>query len=653
MRELCRRSLTAVACMLSLLNAAPANAQISRLDGAADKELAAKRNAKEEDLRAIAVIDRKVMVPMRDGTRLATDIYRPKDASKRYPTIFVRTPYNVNYWDTKLGAPADQSKALEAVKRGYAYVVQNERGQYFSEGDWQILGAPRTDGYDSFSWIAEQPWSNGKLAPWGCSSLGEWHMGVAALGHPAQATMVTQGFGAGIGRVGPFLEQGGFYRGGAIQMEMILFLYESQNRQRPMFPNDLSQADRTRLSKYFDLQAQWPGVDWEAATRHLPVSDIIRHVEGPKGIFADPQPGPGGKPFVERTPADPAWSEGGLYQPGMKINLPTLWMASWYDLSTAPNIELFNKVVTEGGPEIARQQKLIISPVKHCQFGRESEHTAIGDLDAGDARFDYDALIWGWLDHYLKGDDNGMPDKLSAVTYYTLGMNRWRTSPTWPPAGAKPFTLFLSSGGKANSLSGDGVMTARPPPTGGVDRFVYDPMNPVPSVGGRHCCLSKDLKAGAFDQRGNEGRPDVLVYTSEPLAKGLDASGPIEVELWVSSDRPDTDFTVKLLDVYPDGRAFNLDETIQRARYREGYDKPIFMQPGMVYRVKLGPMVTSNWFAPGHRIRLEVSSSNFPNFERNLNTGGRNTDEVQGVKATNTVHHSSTYPSKVTLTVAP
>jgi hypothetical protein len=212
-------------------------------------------------------------------------------------------------------------------------------------------------------------------------------------------------------------------------------------------------------------------------------------------------------------------------------------------------------------------------------------------------------------------------------------------------------TFFLSSGGKANTSSGDGVLAAAAPAEDKPDSFAYDPMNPVPSYGGNVCCTGNAVTGGAFDQRKMETRPDILVFTSEPLKEGIEASGPIDVTLYVSSDVKDTDFTVKLIDVYPDGPAYNLDETIQRLRYRDGYDKPLaWTEPGRVYRVTLQPMTTSNYFESGHRIRIEVSSSNFPRFDRNLNTGGRNYDEVQGVVAHNAVHHSTQYPSQITIT---
>jgi len=238
------------------------------------------------------------------------------------------------------------------------------------------------------------------------------------------------------------------------------------------------------------------------------------------------------------------------------------------------------------------------------------------------------------------------------VRYYTMGLNKWQSSDTWPPQGAHPMKLLLASAGKANSLYGDGALVAEPPANDSPDAFTYDPANPVPSYGGNVCCTGNAVSGGAFDQRKLEARDDILVYSSEPVKEGLEVSGPIDVTLYVSSDAKDTDFTVKVLDVYPDGTAYNLDETIQRVRYRNGYDHPVaWMEPGQVYRVALQPMTTSNYFAPGHRIRIEVSSSNFPRFDRNLNTGGNNYDESVGRVAHNAVHHSARYPSEVTLSV--
>lgn len=619
-----------------------------------DEDSVERRWALERELQSIAVVDRKVMVPMSDGKRMATDIYRPKDPSKKYPIIFVRTPYNFNYWDVKLGAPRNMSGPLEAVKRGYAYVIMNERGHYFSEGQWDILGAPLSDGSDAITWLTSQPWSNGKLGTIGCSSTAEWQLAVAAMGNPGFTTMIPQGFGAGVGRVGPFYEQGNWYRGGAFQMLFAAWIYGEQNQVRPMFPPNTSQQDLIRASRLFDLAPQMPPVDWAKALQHLPVMDILKAVDGPEGVYADRMEVSTGGAMIKRTPNDPAWYRGGLWHDDKPINIPGFWFMSWYDVSIGPNLEAYNHVRRTAKREIAEQQYAVIAPSVHCAFKRASEHTVVGERDMGDARLNYDELTYGWFDHLLKGEDNGLLKKMPKVRYYLMGANQWSSSSTWPPEGAKPLTFYLSSGGNANSLHGDGVLAAAPPVEDKPDRFTYDPSNPVPSYGGNVCCTGNAITAGSFDQRRMEARADILVYTTEPLKEGMEVSGPITATLHVSSDAKDTDFTVKLIDVYSDGRAYNLDETIQRMRYREGYAKPpVWMERGKVYEVTLPPLTTSNYFAAGHRIRIEVSSSNFPRFDRNLNTGGNNFDESKGAVARNAVHHSVQRPSKVTLTVVP
>jgi putative CocE/NonD family hydrolase len=619
---------------------------------AADPELIARRNSLEKELQSLAIVERKLMVPMRDGKRMATDVYRPKDTSKKYPAVFVRTPYNFNFWDVRNGAPRDMTNELEAVKRGYVLVEMNERGHFFSEGNYDILGAPLSDGDDALSWIAKQPWSNGKVGTIGCSSTAEWQMAVAALGNPAFAAMIPQGFGAGVGRVGPYFEQGNWYRGGAVQMLFIAWLYGQQNQVRPMFPPNASQEDLIRASKSFDLAQQLPPVDWSEALRHLPVMDILKAVDGPHGIFADPMPVDTGGAMIKREPNDPAWHKGGLWHDDMTINVPGFWFMSWYDVSVGPNLAAYNHVRKTARPEIANKQYAVIAPTLHCAYKRATDNTIVGERNVGDARLNYDELTWAWFDHFLKGEDNRILEQMPKVRYYTMGINKWQTSDTWPPRGAQTVTFFLSSGGRANTVNGDGVLSDAAPKGDKPDRFDYDPMNAVPSYGGNVCCTGNAVAGGAFDQRKMEERPDILVYSTEPLKQGMEVSGPIEVTLYVSSSAKDTDFTVKLIDVYPDGRAYNLDETIQRMRYRNGYDKPVaWMEAGKVYKVVLQPMTTSNYFEAGHRIRLEVSSSNFPRFDRNMNTGGKNYDETRGVVAHNAVHHSRQYPSEIKITV--
>src|SRR5271155_750700 len=314
----------------------------------------------EKELESVAVIERKVMIPMRDGVRLATDIYRPKNATGPVAIIWVRTPYNFNFWDVRNGVPADMTTILTAVKRGYAYVVQNERGHFFSEGNYDILGAPRTDGYDAIAWLSAQPWTNGKVGTTGCSSTAEYQMGIAAMGQSAYAAMNVQSFGAGGGRVAPYYEQGNWYRGGAVQMLFITWIYGEQNQVRPMFPPNTSQEDLIRASKSFDLAQHLPAVDWSKALRHLPEMDIFKAIDGPHGIFADKMPVPTGGAMIERTPNDPAWYRGGLWHDDKKINIPGLWIMAWYDVSVGPNLAAYNFVRKTASPEIGNEQYAII-----------------------------------------------------------------------------------------------------------------------------------------------------------------------------------------------------------------------------------------------------------------------------------------------------
>ena len=604
-------------------------------------------NAQDDDvlkkLEEIAIIDQKVMMPMRDGVRLATDIYRPK-TDKPVPIIFSRTPYNFNSWGDGKQRTRTAQRAYEAVKRGYAYVVQNERGRYYSEGEWDILGVPLTDGYDAFSWMKAQPWSNGRIGTYGCSSTAEWQMAVAALDHPAHFAMVPQGFGAGVGQIGDITEQGNWYRGGVEQMLFFSWLYGVEHDKfKPRIPAGATQEDLIRISRFYDLAPENPPVDMAEALKHLPIQDILVNINGKREIFDK---------MIRRKPNDPAWYEGGLYHDTMDINTPGFWFASWYDVSITPNLALFNHVRSNSKDAAIRDnQYLVIAPTLHCAYTRATENTIVGERPVGDARLNYDEQIYAWWDMWLKGEETGFKANTPRVQYYTMGSNKWQAAEQWPPADAKMTTFYLNSGGKANTLNGDGVLTTKKPRKDNPDTFIYDPMDPVMSYGGNVCCTGNAVKGGAYDQQSMEENPNILVYTSEVLTEDTEVTGFIESTLYVSSDAKDTDFTIKIIDVYPDGRAYNLDETIQRARYREGYDKEVFMEDGEVYELKLTPMATSNLFKKGHRIRIEVSSSNFPRFARNLNTGGNNYDESEGVVATNSIHHSSKYPSHIKLPI--
>jgi uncharacterized protein len=593
-----------------------------------------------KDLERISIADTMVMVPMRDGVRLATDIYRPKDADGKVPLIFVKTPYDFN----EIAGPTLQW-AYEAVKRGYAVAVQNERGRYYSEGEWEILGNPRTDGYDALTWFARQPWSNGNVGTLGCSSSAEWQLALAAMDHPAHKAMVPMASGAGIGRVGEFYEQGNWYKGGVHQTLFSVWLYSVQQQIYPRFPAGMEQEELRRLRKLYDLAPEMPDIDWKKQLRKLPAIDWLEDAGANRGPMQD---------LMARTPNHPDWYDGGLYHDDEDLAVPAFWFNSWFDVSQGPNLALFNHARNNGKTRHDRDgQFVVIAPTLHCGFYRIPEHEdlIVGELNVGNATFPIYDLIFGFFDRYLKEDDNGFVENTPRVQYYTMGRNAWSSADSWPPAAATMMTWYMDSDGNANSLFGDGRLAAKPASGAASDTYAYDPMNPVPALGGGVCCNRDASLGGSYDQRGIEARADVLVYTSEPLEAELEVTGSVRPTLYVSSDAKDTDFTVKLVDVHPDGTAYNIDDTILRARYRDGYEKQVYMRPGEVYELKPTPMSTSYVFKPGHRIRVEISSSKFPQYMRNLNTGGNNYDETEGVVARNALHHTSQYPSRIDLPV--
>lgn len=588
---------------------------------------------------AIVRADTMVMVPMRDGAGLATDVYLPKDRDGPFPVIFVKTPYDFNRIE---GAQLEWG--IEAIERGYAYVVQNERGRYYSDGEWELLGHPRTDGFDSLSWIAKQEWSNGNVGTLGCSSTAEWQLALAAMDHPAHKAMVPMAAGAGIGRVGEFHEQGNWYKGGVHQTLFTVWLYGVQQELRPRFPEGLTQAQRQRLRKMYDLAPEMPEVDWKKHLHTLPAVDWLEKA----GANAGP-----GAALMARKPDDRAWYEGGLYHDDEEFGVPTFWFNSWFDVSQGPNLALFNHVRANAGDAAVRDgQFVLIAPTLHCGFYRIPDHEdlVVGELNVGRPHFDLYGQVFGFFDYYLKGE-GGFPAETPRVQYYTMGRNEWQAADEWPPAAAEAMTWYLDSDGDAASVFGDGRLTTAAPARASSDSYTYDPMNPPPALGGGVCCNRDAAPGGSFDQRGIEARADVLVYTSDPLPDDLEVTGSIRPTLFVSSSAKDTDFTVKLVDVHPDGTAYNVDDTILRARYRNGYDREEFMRAGEVYELTPTPMSTSYLFRAGHRLRIEVASAKFPQYMRNLNTGGNNYDETEAVVARNTVHHSPRHASRIVLPV--
>jgi putative CocE/NonD family hydrolase len=584
--------------------------------------------------------EQKVMMPMRDGVKLSAVILFPKNQPRRnLPTILFRTPYLI-----EPGSIVSWSDYLESfLRNGYAVVFQNVRGRYFSEGTYEYLIGSGNDGYDTVDWISKQPWSNGKVGALGCSSSAEEQHKQNAMHHPAFAASVPMGSGAGIGKVGPYNEYGNFYRGGAVQNFWFSWYHGSGYTYRPQFPPNLSQETMKRLGRYWNINPVIPpsGVDTMIWT--LPINQVMEKMQAAPSDMDI---------FVNRLPNDPRWKTTDFGGEGDTYGTPTLLINSWYDISIGPNTAMFEYQSKNAANAHARDNMMmVIGPTTHCQMGKmESEHTVVGERDMGDARFDYVGLVQKWFDRFVKvtPQNTTLGPK---VKLYTMGANQWRSYDAWPPQPVENVAYYLDSDGSANSLFGNGRLTTRAPSKAGADAFTYDPLNPVPSLGGSICCFSANFVGGSFDQRKIEARNDVLVYTTEPLTEAVEVTGPVKISLYLSSDVKDTDLTVKLIDVAPDGKAYNLDESIQRVRWRDGYDRPVFMEKGKTYKVEISPLVTSNAFLPGHRIRLEVSSSNFPRFERNLNTGGNNYDEKDPIVARNTIHHSPEQPSQIVLPI--
>ena len=345
-----------------------------------------------------------------------------------------------------------------------------------------------------------------------------------------------------------------------------------------------------------------------------------------------------------------------LYHDNEEFNVPAFWFNCWFDVSQGPNLAVFNHARIKGKNERVREgHYMLMAPTLHCGFYRipENEDLIVGELNVGNATFPFYEQMFSFFDYYLKNKKSKVFKKLPKVQYYTMGANKWQSADAWPPEKAEEMILFLSSNAGANSLFGDGKLIKHSRSPSASDEFTYDPMNPVPALGGGVCCNKKAALGGSYDQRGIEARQDVLVYSSKLLEEDLEVTGNVRPIIYLSSSAKDTDLTVKLVDVHPDGKAYNVDDTIFRVRYREGYDKPKLMKENEVYEIKPTPLSTSHVFKKDHKIRIEISSSKFPQYMRNLNTGGNNYDEIDSVVADNTIHHSFQYPSRVVLSIIP
>ena len=553
-----------------------------------------------ERLRKVAVVETDVMVPMRDGVRLATDVVRPK-GDARVPVILLRTPYRKN-----LGGAA-------VIARGYAFVAQDVRGRYKSEGEHRPFLDDLNDAYDTIAWLAKQPWCNGKVGMTGGSYVGFTQLAAALTNPPALQCILPT--------VPPSdFDHGTIFFGGALRMELAQGWLMGQARS--------SQRMMRKQVPAEELQRWRPHLDFRAWCRHVPLRDA-----GPIAL---------GGPGYERMWRDvvgnwekaDAWKEASAIPRAEAIKVPVLVQAGYFDIFAQENIDLVLALRERGGSEAARKHShLIIGPWVHG-IGRPA-----GEVNFPSARAALQGLSEKWFARWLKGEANDVDD-WPAVYAYVMGQDRWLALDTWPPPQSKPTKVYLSKG-----------RLSLQPPAGAQEpsSFTYDPANPVPTVGGCNLILPK----GVHDHRKLAERPDVLSFLTDPLEQDLTIAGRLTAHLFVSTTAPDTDITAMLLDVRPDGYRANLADGIVRLRYREGRGTPKLVKPGEIVAVDIDLWSTAYTFKAGHRVALHVSSSNFPRFDRHFNVAAKPMEWTTPHKAVNTVSHDTTHASYVELPVFP
>ena len=553
-------------------------------------------------------------VPMRDGVELSADVYLPAREG-RWPVVLERTPYgNSGDWYV--------ARALYFARRGYAYVLQDCRGRYDSDGEWEGWVVEIDDGGDTVQWCATQPWSNGQVGMMGMSHMGLTQWKAAQNGSRHLKAIAPQ--------MGPADEYlyGMNYTGGAFLLQIGI-------------PWSISVRGRTQ-------QTRKP-YEWESLFRHLPILTADEKATGkPIGFYRD---------WIRHAAYDEFWEKASNYGHFEKMDIPILQVSGWLDLHVKSLFANYEAIQTNGTERARQRQKVVVGPWVHT----DRPEPKYGVLDFGvDSVIDLYALYLRWMDRWLKGIENGVENE-PPLKLFVMGRNEWRTAEKWPLPDTRWTPYYLRSGGRANSLFGDGRLStqkgdAEEPP----DTYTYHPEDPVPTLG-----MDPNGEVVPLDHRPVEWRDDVLVYSSEELSEDLEVTGPVQALVYASSSATDTDWTVKLLDVFPDGKAVNLWDGILRARYREPravrtgvpapgqFAHPKLMEPGQVYEFFIEVGVISNVFLKGHRIRIEVSSSNFPRFDRNLNNGGKLGIDPQIVVAHQTVYHSRQYPSHLLLPVYP
>ena len=581
-----------------------------------------------------------VRVPMRDGVMLATDVYRPA-APGRYPVILQRTPYGFRLGQGCFSSGLSGAMAFWA-ENGYVAVSQDARGTYRSEGVFRPIIQEQADGYDAIEWAAAQPWSNGRVAMTGTSYMGvtQWQ---AALTAPPHLVAIAPG------------QTATDYHDHWTYVNGVFDLWFGQSWPLAFFAPD---AHRRRLiaGGAAPEAAERAARAYLAEGERLIARDWIEQV--PLADFADfRELAPYYYEWLAHPSYDDYWAAVDVEAQWEKITVPALVTGAWGDLFHIGSVRGFNGMRSGAGSEAARAGTLLVM----TGGGGHGQEGAVSFGGAGDR--DLRELRLRFYDHHVKGISNGI-DREPRVQLFvqvppdsgTEGSGFWLEGDAFPPAGAVTARFNLASGGGANSRWGDGVLARGEPPHGPDDSFTYDPRDPAPALGGGLCCLTLGFyfRSGAQDQSTVERRDDVLVYTSAPLAEDLAVIGPVKVRLWATTTARDTDFTAKLVDVHPDGFAQNVLNRVVRARFRNGSKAPpSSIEPGRAYEYEIDLGYTANVFRAGHRVRLDVSSSDFPHLARNHNTGDDPATDGRFVVAVQTVHHDAQRPSHVELTVVP
>jgi hypothetical protein len=561
------------------------------------------------------IIEHGVEVKMRDGTILRADIFRPS-APGKFPILLTRTPYDKRH---------DLDFSLKGVARGYVVINQDVRGRYTSDGEWYPFVHESDDGYDTIEWAAALPYSDGRIGMYGGSYVGATQM-LAAIAHPPHLAGMCPVVTASN------YHDGWTYQGGAFEQWFNEswtsgLAQDTLNRSVSQQTNALHGISTLPLSEYplFPLP------------KSSSENELLRSLAP---YFLD---------WLAHPSYDDYWKRIAIEEHYGDIRVPSLTVAAWYDIFLGGSLRNYIGLKEHAADESARQsQRLLVTIGGHAGSSQK-----IGDVDFGPAApFDEDAVTLDWYDHLFKNATNKFAGP-KRVQIFVMGSNQWRDEDDWPLARAQDTKYFLHSAGKANMASGDGLLSTAAPQSENADKFTYDPANPAPTVGGPLCCDFNHLQPGPRDQKEVEVRQDVLVYSTPALADDVEVTGPVRVELFAKSSTTDTDFTAKLVDVGPDGFAQNMTEGIVRGRYRNSQQTPDLMKPGETYKFTIDLWSTSNVFRRGHRLRLEISSSNFPRFDRNTNTGEDLAHAKRLVSAVNTILHDKEHPSALILPIVP